>query len=162
MLAGQHTHICVRHSAYDALIRGYAITVPRDAVCAFEGVDEEAALEYLRTVYAARITTANELTMGSDGEGQDADRIEEHIGIAPATRPVAADPNGSTPLGLPEGDLRKGLEKELLRSMHIEGDKPTVHAIAHSVARILERDHLLIAEQLEQAGINLHEPAVEA
>ena len=48
MLAGQHTHICVRHSAYGALIRGYEITVPRDAVCGFEGVDEEAALDYLR------------------------------------------------------------------------------------------------------------------
>lgn len=61
VLAGQHTHICVRHSAYGALIRGYAITVPRDAVCAFEGVDEEEALAYLRTVYAARIATVDEL-----------------------------------------------------------------------------------------------------
>jgi len=61
VLAGQHTHICVRHSAYGALIRGYAIAVPRDAVCAFEGVDEEDALEYLRTVYGARITSVAEL-----------------------------------------------------------------------------------------------------
>jgi nicotinamidase-related amidase len=36
---GQHTHICVHHSSYGALIRGYEIIVPRDAVCAFEGVD---------------------------------------------------------------------------------------------------------------------------
>src|SRR5262249_39558866 len=34
VLAGQHTHICVRHTSYGALIRGYEITVPRDAVCA--------------------------------------------------------------------------------------------------------------------------------
>ncbi len=61
VLAGQHTHICVRHSAYGALIRGYEITVPRDAVCAFEGVEEEQALDYLRTVYGARITTVDEL-----------------------------------------------------------------------------------------------------
>jgi len=61
VLVGQHTHICVRHSSYGALIRGYAITVPRDAVCAFEGVDEEAALDYLRTVYGARISTVDEL-----------------------------------------------------------------------------------------------------
>jgi nicotinamidase-related amidase len=60
VLAGQHTHICVRHASYGALIRGYAITVPRDAVCAFEGVDEEDALDYLRTVYGARITTVAE------------------------------------------------------------------------------------------------------
>ena len=61
VLAGQHTHICVRHSAYGALTRGYAITVPRDAVCAFEGVDEDEALDYLRTVYGARIASVAEL-----------------------------------------------------------------------------------------------------
>jgi nicotinamidase-related amidase len=61
VLAGQHTHICIRHSAYGALRLGYRITVPRDAVCAFEGVDEDAALEYLRTVYGACVTTVGEL-----------------------------------------------------------------------------------------------------
>jgi nicotinamidase-related amidase len=61
VLVGQQTHICVRHTSYGALIRGYEITVPRDAVCAFEGVDEEEALEYLRSVYGARITTVAEL-----------------------------------------------------------------------------------------------------
>ena len=40
VIAGQHTHICVRHSSYGALIRGYAITIARDTVCGFEGVDE--------------------------------------------------------------------------------------------------------------------------
>ncbi len=57
VITGQHTHICVRHSSYGALIRGYRITVPRDAVCAFEGVDEEDALTYLKSVYAAEVTT---------------------------------------------------------------------------------------------------------
>ncbi len=61
VLAGQHTHICVRHSSYGALIRGYVITIPRDAVCAFEGVDEGEALEYLHSVYGARITRVDEL-----------------------------------------------------------------------------------------------------
>ncbi len=37
VICGQHTHICVRNSAYGALIRGYRVTIPRDAVCAFEG-----------------------------------------------------------------------------------------------------------------------------
>ena len=64
VLAGQHTHICVRHTSYGALIRGYEITVPRDTVCAFEGVDEDDALEYLRSVYAAQITTVDELIRG--------------------------------------------------------------------------------------------------
>lgn len=61
VITGQHTHICVRHSSYGALIRGYEIAIPRDAVCAFEGVDEEQALEYLEATYAARITTVDEL-----------------------------------------------------------------------------------------------------
>ena len=62
VLAGQHTHICVRHTAYGALRRGYAITIPSDVVCAFEGVDEQDAVEYLRNVYGARITAVAELT----------------------------------------------------------------------------------------------------
>ena len=65
VIAGQHTHICVRHSTYGALIHGYRITVPSDAVCAFEGVDEDEALEYLRSVYGARISSVDELVGAS-------------------------------------------------------------------------------------------------
>jgi nicotinamidase-related amidase len=61
VITGQHTHICVRHSSYGALVRGYRVTIPRDAVCGFEGVDEEEALEYLKMVYGASITTVDEL-----------------------------------------------------------------------------------------------------
>ena len=61
VVTGQHTHICVRHSSYGALIRGYEITIPRDAVCAFEGVDEDEALEYLKATYGADVTTVDEL-----------------------------------------------------------------------------------------------------
>ena len=61
VLTGQHTHICVRHSCYGALIRGYEITVLKDAVCAFEGVSEESALEYLKTTYGAKVATVDEL-----------------------------------------------------------------------------------------------------
>ena len=43
----------MRHSSYGALIRGYRVTVPRDAVCAFEGVDAEDALDYLVMAYGA-------------------------------------------------------------------------------------------------------------
>jgi nicotinamidase-related amidase len=62
VLTGQHTHICVRHSAYGALIHGYEVTVPRDAVCTFEGVDAEAALDYLVMAYGATLTDVSELT----------------------------------------------------------------------------------------------------
>jgi nicotinamidase-related amidase len=61
VLAGQHTHICVRHSSYGAFKLGFKITVPRDAVCTFAGVDEELALEYLQGTYGAQVTTVDEL-----------------------------------------------------------------------------------------------------
>jgi nicotinamidase-related amidase len=61
VICGQHTHICVRHSSYGALIRGYRVTIPRDCVCAFDGVDEEAALDYLVMAYAASLTNVAEL-----------------------------------------------------------------------------------------------------
>jgi nicotinamidase-related amidase len=61
VITGQHTHICVRHTAYGALIRGYSIIVPRDAVCTFEGIDDEEALDYLHSVYGARITSVDQL-----------------------------------------------------------------------------------------------------
>lgn len=61
VITGQHTHICVRHSSYGALIRGYGIEIPRDAVCGFEGVDEDDALAYLEMAYGATITSVAEL-----------------------------------------------------------------------------------------------------
>jgi hypothetical protein len=65
----------------------------------------------------------------------------------------------SARFGLSEAEMRARLADELVRSMHIEGDQPTVHAIAHSVARILHENQLRMAEQLEGAGIVL--PAAE-
>ncbi len=61
VMTGQHTHICVRHSSYGAMIRGYRITVPRDAVSAFGDVNGEDALSYLKAVYGAEITTTEAL-----------------------------------------------------------------------------------------------------
>src|ERR1044072_8784092 len=48
VITGQHTHICVRHSSYGALRNGFSMVVPRDGVCAFEGVGQARALEYLK------------------------------------------------------------------------------------------------------------------
>jgi nicotinamidase-related amidase len=61
IIAGQHVHICVRHSSYGALIRGYQIIVPRDCVCAFAGVNQQDALDYLKMAYGATVTTVDEL-----------------------------------------------------------------------------------------------------
>jgi hypothetical protein len=56
--------------------------------------------------------------------------------------------------GLSEQRLRDGLEEELIRTMRAEGNAPTIHAIAASIARVLEADHLRMAEQLEAAGVH--------
>jgi hypothetical protein len=58
-------------------------------------------------------------------------------------------------IGMSEQELRERLEGELILAMKAEGGVPTIHAIAHSVARILEEDHLRIAEQLQSAGVVL-------
>ena len=52
----------MRHSSYGALIRGYRVTVPRDAVCTFEGVNEDEALDYLVMAYGANVTDVAALT----------------------------------------------------------------------------------------------------
>ena len=49
--------------------------------------------------------------------------------------------------GLAEHELRSELEDELVRAMRAEGQAPTLHAIARSVARILELDHQRMAAQ---------------
>jgi hypothetical protein len=63
--------------------------------------------------------------------------------------------------GLAEEEIRDRLQDELIRAMHTEGDAPTVHAFAHSIARILEEDHLRMAEQLERAGIRLGQHTID-
>ena len=63
--------------------------------------------------------------------------------------------------GLSEEEIRDGLQEELIRAMRTEGEAPTVHAFAHSVARILEDDHLRMAEQLERAGIRLERQTIK-
>lgn len=48
-------------------MHGYEVIVAKDAVCTFEGVDEEAALEYLTMAYAATITTVDDLIAAEAG-----------------------------------------------------------------------------------------------
>lgn len=68
---------------------------------------------------------------------------------------MAETTSTTTRFGLSEQELREGLEEELLHAMRVEGERPTVHAIAHSVARILHQDHLRMLEQLEQGDLSL-------
>ena len=60
-------------------------------------------------------------------------------------------------IGMSEQELREALQEELVRAMRSEGEALTIHAIAHSIARVLEFDHLRITEQLERAGVRLPE-----
>jgi nicotinamidase-related amidase len=61
ILCGQHTNICVRHTAADALYRGYRIVVPPDAVEAFSEEDHESGLAYLDMAYKAELTPVGEV-----------------------------------------------------------------------------------------------------
>ena len=62
VIVGQHTHCAIRHTAYGAFLRGYGIQVPTDAVCALDGVDQEAALRDLVDMYGAVTTTSAALS----------------------------------------------------------------------------------------------------
>lgn len=70
IITGQHTNICVRHTASDAFNSGFGIIVPDDAVAMFEEPsmsDEEYkklqsdALSYLQKVYGARVLSTADL-----------------------------------------------------------------------------------------------------
>ncbi len=71
ILTGQHTNICVRHTASDAFNNNFKISVPRNATAMFRlphhtdsdyaGMQQD-ALDYLVTCYGANITTVEELT----------------------------------------------------------------------------------------------------
>jgi nicotinamidase-related amidase len=61
ILAGLHTHMCVRHTAADAFFRGYKIIIAKDGVEAFTQEDHEQGLKYLEYVYNAKLMTVNEI-----------------------------------------------------------------------------------------------------
>lgn len=65
-------------------------------------------------------------------------------------------------LGLSEQELRDALTEELAISFRAEGDTATIHGLAHSIARVIELDHLRIAEQLEGAGVDVRPLATQA
>jgi len=69
VLVGQHTDCCLRHTSYDAFMRGLDIVVCPDASAVFEpGTPEpvetrqERALEYLRAYYGATLKSVTDLS----------------------------------------------------------------------------------------------------
>ena len=62
VIVGQHSDCCVRHTSYDAFVRGYELVVCPDGTTVFEPGSTEAvatrqdrALEYLRAYYGAQL-----------------------------------------------------------------------------------------------------------
>jgi len=62
VITGLHTHMCCRHTAADAFMRGFNIIGAEDCLNAFTEEDHISGLEYLKNVYAARITTSDVIT----------------------------------------------------------------------------------------------------
>lgn len=61
ILGGVQTHICVKHLAADAFIRGYKVIVAGDGVEAFTKEDQEQGLKYIENIYNAKIMTVDDI-----------------------------------------------------------------------------------------------------
>jgi nicotinamidase-related amidase len=61
IMTGVHTHICVKHTVYDAFVRGYDLIVAEDGVEAFTGDDHVAGLKYMRLNYGAKIEKVSDI-----------------------------------------------------------------------------------------------------
>lgn len=68
IIVGQHTDCCVRHTSYDAYVRGLKLIIPSDATAVFAPLSkapyeerQQAALDYLKNIYGAEILTTAEL-----------------------------------------------------------------------------------------------------
>jgi hypothetical protein len=62
---------------------------------------------------------------------------------------------GYAKIELSEQQFCESLEDELARAARAEGGAPTLHAIAHAVAGVIELDDLRIAEQLAATAVEL-------
>lgn len=60
-MTGVHTHFCVKHTVYDAFVRGYKIIIAEDGVEAFTGDDHESGLKYMKQNYGARIEKVSDI-----------------------------------------------------------------------------------------------------
>ena len=55
IITGVHTHICGKHTSYDAFTRGLKIIIAEDGVEAFSEEDHLSGLGYIKKVYGADI-----------------------------------------------------------------------------------------------------------
>jgi nicotinamidase-related amidase len=61
IMTGIHTHICIKHSTYDAFTRGYDTIIAEDGVNAFTKNDHIFGLEYMKANYGAKIKKISEI-----------------------------------------------------------------------------------------------------
>ena len=61
ILTGQHSHICVQHTAGDAFISGYRVILARDGIAAFTPEDKAAGIAYMETMYGAETADVDEI-----------------------------------------------------------------------------------------------------
>lgn len=54
IMTGIHTHICIKHSVYDAFVRGYDTIIAVDAVNAFTKKDHQFGLKYMKDHYNSK------------------------------------------------------------------------------------------------------------
>lgn len=55
VLTGVVTSICILYTAYEAVVRGYAVTVPTDSVAALDPADGAFALRQMETVLGVKV-----------------------------------------------------------------------------------------------------------
>lgn len=77
-ITGMHTNICDRHTAYDAFVRGYDVVVVSDATGTFTPEEHAAGLEYLKTMYAAKIMTADEVVKEFELKSSKSSKVRAH------------------------------------------------------------------------------------
>lgn len=61
IITGIHTDICVKHTAFDAFVRGYGVILPEDGITSFQEQDHVSALDYMKTNYGTKITKTSQL-----------------------------------------------------------------------------------------------------
>ena len=61
IMTGLHTHMCVRHTSADAYCLGYDILVASDATNSFTEEEYNYGIEYLKSIYDAKVYTVDEL-----------------------------------------------------------------------------------------------------
>jgi nicotinamidase-related amidase len=61
IITGVHTHICGKHTSYDAFTRGLKIIIAEDGTQAFSAEDHVSGLEYIRKIYGADIKTIDRI-----------------------------------------------------------------------------------------------------